>query len=552
MLKFNLLLMHTFFVFIILIISTTAFCGDAFQQDDGPQGIISIEAENYHDNTPKGNKRWEFVTSPGGYSGSGAMQALPDNQVFVGTYTTSSPRLDYEINFTRSGYHYILARGDDIGDKHGLHCELDYPGPTMYAYIRFWSGLTGWHWSDTPAINRARVYVETPGLHTISIWMFADGFYADKIVMTTDVNYIPTGFGPAESPRNGPVARASGPIPAHEQTDVGSPVTLKWGPGEYGSYDPLSHDLFIGTDYEEIDSATTTVYGPNVIYTNLDVNTYSLQDPESSKTYYWRVDENYQTTTIKGNIWNFTMPQFSFTKLEDFESYLDDADLKQTWSDQSDPDNDSGSLIYLNHSVPSINKHCLLMYCFNGTTGYSETGRAVPTAYHDFSEDTGLGVKALYLWFYGTATNPVTDPLYVMLEDDVNAPIVYYPDSNDLTDEQWQLWRIDLADFTGLNMTNVTDITVGTGDRNAGTGGAAFVQIYLDDFDLYDQVCLADLTSQGDLNGDCRVDSVDYNRLANEWKAINTLTADLFEDGIVDEKDLNVITTNWLADERWP
>jgi len=44
--------------------------------------------------------------------------------------------------------------------------------------------------------------VSQTGIQTLNAWMREDGLTIDKIVLTTDPNFVPTGFGPAESPRN--------------------------------------------------------------------------------------------------------------------------------------------------------------------------------------------------------------------------------------------------------------------------------------------------------------------------------------------------------------
>jgi hypothetical protein len=43
--------------------------------------------------------------------------------------------------------------------------------------------------------------INSAGAHTINVWMREDGFRLDRIVLTTDSKYKPSGNGPAESPR---------------------------------------------------------------------------------------------------------------------------------------------------------------------------------------------------------------------------------------------------------------------------------------------------------------------------------------------------------------
>jgi len=46
---------------------------------------------------------------------------------------------------------------------------------------------------------RAVVNIPTTGEHTINIYGREDGVRVDKIVLTKDIDYTPTGDGPAES-----------------------------------------------------------------------------------------------------------------------------------------------------------------------------------------------------------------------------------------------------------------------------------------------------------------------------------------------------------------
>ena len=47
----------------------------------------------------------------------------------------------------------------------------------------------------------ATITVSTPGVHTVNVWMREDGFVIDKVVLTVSPGYVPSGAGPAESPR---------------------------------------------------------------------------------------------------------------------------------------------------------------------------------------------------------------------------------------------------------------------------------------------------------------------------------------------------------------
>jgi len=54
------------------------------------------------------------------------------------------------------------------------------------------------------------VQFNTADLNTAHVWMRSDGLAIDKIVLTTDAAFVPTGQGPAESPQAGPVVGKNG------------------------------------------------------------------------------------------------------------------------------------------------------------------------------------------------------------------------------------------------------------------------------------------------------------------------------------------------------
>ncbi|MHC4645038.1 MAG: LamG-like jellyroll fold domain-containing protein [Planctomycetota bacterium] len=75
-------------------------------------------------------------------------------------------------------------------------------------------------------------------------------------------------------------------------------VTLTWTPGCLAT----SHDVYVGTDYADVDAATSSVH-PNVDYNNVDSPSHTPSlDPFT--TYYWRVDE-VDGGTFKGDTWTF-------------------------------------------------------------------------------------------------------------------------------------------------------------------------------------------------------------------------------------------------------
>ena len=179
--------------------------GWAFQQDAGSDGIVSIEAEHYIANTPKGGHQWTLVTSPGGYLDEGAMEATPDSGTTQDTdYAANSPRLDFLVNFVKTGTHYVWVRGyGKDGSADSCHAGLDGQEISTCDRLQYFDPFYAWH-NQTRDGPDATFNVTTAGIHTFNIWMREDGFVIDKIVLTSSISYMPIGSGPAESEQSNP------------------------------------------------------------------------------------------------------------------------------------------------------------------------------------------------------------------------------------------------------------------------------------------------------------------------------------------------------------
>ncbi len=184
------------------------------QPTDGDSSII-IEAENY---TSRGRSYddyvWELVTSPAGFVADGAMQVPPAAGVaFPTDYATDSARLDYAINFTQTGTHYVWVRGFAAnGGRDTLHVGLDGVAVSTGEQLRV--PATGdWTWSNRQfnTGQRIRVTIDEPGLHTLNLWMRESGFIADRILITPEAAVSPAGEGPTETPITDPGSSNSGP-----------------------------------------------------------------------------------------------------------------------------------------------------------------------------------------------------------------------------------------------------------------------------------------------------------------------------------------------------
>ncbi|MHC4501552.1 MAG: LamG-like jellyroll fold domain-containing protein, partial [Planctomycetota bacterium] len=111
------------------------------------------------------------------------------------------------------------------------------------------------------------------------------------------------------------------PNPQNYSTDIEYNVDLSWRPGDYVN-DVNGHDLYFGTDWDEVNDANTTVH-LNVDYANLDVNIYDIPYLlDLDQIYYWRVDQVNDACDPngwKGTVWRFTVAEYII--IDDMEEY---------------------------------------------------------------------------------------------------------------------------------------------------------------------------------------------------------------------------------------
>lgn len=181
-----------------------SFQAPAVQQSTAADGLVVLEAERADGSTTVGGKSWQPYSATAGYSGSSALVVAPNTGINNDTnYVLNSPRLDYRINFNRTGTHYIWLRGiGATGNDDSVHFGLDGAAVATADRVSGWGTSYGWtkNTMDGPVTT---VNITSVGLHTLNLWMREDGTVVDKIVLTTSASYVPSGMGPTESVRSG-------------------------------------------------------------------------------------------------------------------------------------------------------------------------------------------------------------------------------------------------------------------------------------------------------------------------------------------------------------
>jgi len=171
------------------------------RQGTDPNALLVLEAEHASRNIPGDGTTWTFTTAVNGYSGSGAMQTLPNSGRNVNVDISASPRLDFRVMFHTEGTYYVSVRGhgDTVNDD-SVNVGLDNALPSTSARIANFTLGGEFFWSSTQLGGaRAQFQVASPGVHVITLWMREDGFIVDKLIITSNSSYAPTGLDAPES-----------------------------------------------------------------------------------------------------------------------------------------------------------------------------------------------------------------------------------------------------------------------------------------------------------------------------------------------------------------
>jgi len=275
------------------------------------------------------------------------------------------------------------------------------------------------------------------------------------------------------------------PNPANGAVDVTQTPVFLWSHGVFAD----THQVYFGTDKEAVKNADTS--SPEYKGSgNLGSESYDPGQLEWDTTYYWRIDEANNANADSpwtGLLWSFTTANFLI--IDDFESYndLDPSDpasnrIFNAWLDGYD-DPTNGALVgydnppFAEQRIVHGGNQSMPMY-YDNAVGKSEATLTL-TSNRDW---TVKGVDTLTIWFRGSSDN-AAEPMYVVLNG--NAMVTH--DNPDAAQKaSWTEWNIDLQAFAdlGVNLTNVSSITLGLGNRNNPLAGGSGM-MYFDDIRLH-------------------------------------------------------------------
>ncbi|MGH2558809.1 MAG: discoidin domain-containing protein [Thermomicrobiales bacterium] len=195
----------------------TVVTAPPFVEEDGE---IAFEAEEFHLHAPRAGHAWMPEASLPDASGAAYIAVLPDvGWHRTSDYASASPELQYQIEFSQAGAYYVWIRANSSGGaSDSFHIGLDSEAVASGRAVDVvQDGI--WRWSNRLTSGGiAIVSVSASGLHTLNVWAREDGLRIDRILLTTDPNLSPAGFGPAASPREDEATATPSPTQTADAT----------------------------------------------------------------------------------------------------------------------------------------------------------------------------------------------------------------------------------------------------------------------------------------------------------------------------------------------
>jgi hypothetical protein len=260
--------------------------------------------------------------------------------------------------------------------------------------------------------------------------------------------------------------------PANGAVEVTQTPTLTWAPG-FGA----SHEVYFGADAGSLELKSSG---------NLGSENYEPGQLEWDTTYYWRIDEADSANADSpwtGPLWSFTTANFLI--IDDMEGYndLDEGDPASNriylgWVDGFDNPAINGSTVG-NFDPPFAEQNIVhsgnqsMPFSYDNGVGKSEATLTL-TSNNDWTVN---GVDTLTIWYRGGSSN-AAEQMYVTLNGSAS---VDHENPNAAQAIGWNEWNIPLQAFAdqGVNLGNVTSMTLGLRSVTGGTGSLLFDDIRL-------------------------------------------------------------------------
>jgi hypothetical protein len=194
------------------------------------EGIVAVEAELFYKQSLTEIRQW-YITSKdnlptvtpnpdpehiAGASGNAYIKILPDTRVTHDDMITDGINfsgapgkmgiLHYKVKINKPGRYYVWVRCYSTGSEdNGLHVGFNDTWPEHGQRMQWCEGKNAWTWGSKQRTEQQHcgvpkeIYldIDKAGVHDIQFSMREDGFEMDKFILTTNIDYIPEGEGPA-------------------------------------------------------------------------------------------------------------------------------------------------------------------------------------------------------------------------------------------------------------------------------------------------------------------------------------------------------------------
>ena len=159
------------------------------------QGFAVLEAEQYTYNMTGllayECRPWETIDDPSA-SGGSYMAVAQANELVADADVWAAPLMDYEVSIDVATEYFVHIRHRSPTESdNSIFVAVDYNNPQQFRL----SATTNWIWESRSlgTINK------TSGTFLLNIVMREDATPIDKIIITTDPNFVPTNTGPLET-----------------------------------------------------------------------------------------------------------------------------------------------------------------------------------------------------------------------------------------------------------------------------------------------------------------------------------------------------------------
>ncbi|MEM7576548.1 MAG: putative Ig domain-containing protein [Planctomycetota bacterium] len=161
-------------------------------------GLVTIEAERFSNRVDRDDGYVWTVQDNANASDGQVVTALQGGFAGILNPGADDPRLDYQVTFETPGTYYVWIRGFGSGSADSAHIGLNGTQITTQGGISDISGSNPNWGSRGTGGNTISLDIPAAGDYTLNLWPREDGVSIDKLLLTTDPSYTPSGTGPSD------------------------------------------------------------------------------------------------------------------------------------------------------------------------------------------------------------------------------------------------------------------------------------------------------------------------------------------------------------------